>query len=161
MSYRIGFGYDIHRLKKREQLWLGGMHIPAPKGTVGHSDGDALIHAIIDALLGAAGLPDIGVQFPDDDETFKNIDSKVLLKKTIILIAEQNFTINNIDTTICLQSPKVKDLIPDMKKILAEVMHIPPNSLSIKATTAENLGFVGKKKGVACYACAMLNNNNS
>ncbi len=159
MSYRIGFGYDIHRLKKGEELWLGGIQIPGRIGTVGHSDGDTLIHAIIDALLGAAGLPDIGVQFPDDDKKYKNIDSKILLKKTLEMINENNYNINNIDSTVCLQTPKIKELIPVMKKTLAEVMQIPETNISIKATTAEKLGFIGKKRGIACFASAMLNIN--
>ena len=153
---RIGFGYDIHRLKKGEELWLGGIHIPARKGTVGHSDGDALIHAIIDALLGAAGLPDIGTQFPDNNKAYKNIDSKILLKKTLALLAENNYTINNIDATVCLETPKIKDIIPQIKKTLAEILQIPELNISIKATTAEKLGFIGRKKGIGCYAVALL-----
>ncbi len=156
---RVGFGYDIHRLKKGEELWLGGIHIPARKGTVGHSDGDALIHAIIDALLGAAGLPDIGTQFPDNNKAYKNIDSKILLKKTLALLAENNYTINNIDTTVCLETPKIKDVIPQVKKTLAEILQIPELNVSIKATTAEKLGFIGRKKGIGCYAVALLSSS--
>jgi len=156
---RVGFGYDIHRLKKGEELWLGGIHIPARKGTVGHSDGDALIHAIIDALLGAAGLPDIGTQFPDNNKAYKNIDSKILLKKTLALLAENNYTINNIDTTVCLETPKIKDIIPQIKKTLAEILQIPEINISIKATTAEKLGFIGRKKGIGCYAVALLSSS--
>ncbi len=156
---RVGFGYDIHRLKKGEELWLGGIHIPARKGTVGHSDGDALIHAIIDALLGAAGLPDIGTQFPDNNKAYKNIDSKILLKKTLALLAENNYTINNIDATVCLETPKIKDIIPQIKKTLAEILQIPEINISIKATTAEKLGFIGRKKGIGCYAVALLSSS--
>ncbi len=157
MDFRIGFGYDIHRLKKGEELWLGGIHIPAHKGTLGHSDGDALIHAIIDAMLGAAGLPDIGTQFPDNDEKYKDIDSKILLKKTLELIAEHAYTINNIDTTVCLETPKIKAMVPQIKQTLAEILQVPCTDISVKATTSEKLGFIGQKKGVACYAIVMLN----
>ena len=154
---RIGFGYDVHQLKEAESFFLGGIKIEHTKGTVGHSDGDVLIHAIIDALLGAANLRDIGYHFPDTSAENKNIDSKILLKKTIHLLNENNYLIGNIDATISLQKPKIKDFIPKMKAILTKVMQINTNALSIKATTTEKLGFEGREEGVSAYAVALIN----
>jgi 2-C-methyl-D-erythritol 2,4-cyclodiphosphate synthase len=154
---RIGFGYDVHRLEEGYVFTLGGLKIEHTKGSVGHSDGDALIHAVCDALLGAASLRDIGVHFPDTSSEYKGIDSKILLKRTADLLDEARYSIENIDVTICLQSPKVKDLIPQMQKVLAEVLGIPERDFSIKATTTEKLGFVGKEEGIAVYAVALIN----
>ncbi|QKG79490.1 2-C-methyl-D-erythritol 2,4-cyclodiphosphate synthase [Tenuifilum thalassicum] len=156
MEFRVGFGYDVHQLKEGIPFWLGGIKIEHTKGSLGHSDGDALIHAICDALLGAANLGDIGLHFPDTDPTLKGIDSKLLLKKCVELIKKEGYGIGNIDTTICLQKPKVKELIPKMRESLAEVMGIDQSQVSIKATTTEKLGFVGKEKGLAAYAVVLI-----
>lgn len=156
MRIRTGFGYDVHQLKQGKPFVLGGILIEHSKGSIGHSDGDCLIHAICDALLGAANIRDIGYHFPDTSTDYKGIDSKILLKKTINLLQEKNYKISNIDTTICLQKPKLKDLIPDMKKTLANVMHINIDDLSIKATTTEKLGFVGTEDGIAVYANVLI-----
>jgi 2-C-methyl-D-erythritol 2,4-cyclodiphosphate synthase len=154
--YRIGFGYDVHQLSTGRNFWLGGIEIPYEKGAVGHSDGDALIHAICDALLGAANLRDIGYHFPDTSNEFKNIDSKLLLKRVISLLNENNYSIVNIDSTICLEKPKIKNYISNMSQVLAETMAIAANCVSIKATTNEKLGFVGREEGIAAYAVVMI-----
>ena len=156
MSFRIGQGYDVHRLAEGHDLWLGGIIIPHSKGAVGHSDADVLIHAICDALLGAANLRDIGYHFSDKSPEFKNIDSKILLKKVVELISKNEYKIINIDSTICLEKPKLSQYIPLMKKTLAEVISIPADSVSIKATTTEKLSFVGKEKGISAYAIALI-----
>jgi 2-C-methyl-D-erythritol 2,4-cyclodiphosphate synthase len=156
MKIRIGFGYDVHRLEDGYPFWLGGIHVEHVKGSVGHSDGDVLIHAICDGLLGAANLRDIGIHFPDTDKSLKGIDSKILLKQTLDLIKSKGFQIGNIDSTICLQKPKIKDLIPEMQQVLASVLEISTEDISIKATTTENLGFVGKEEGIAAYAVVLL-----
>ncbi|MGE0077253.1 MAG: 2-C-methyl-D-erythritol 2,4-cyclodiphosphate synthase [Bacteroidales bacterium] len=156
MKIRVGFGYDVHRLEEGYQFWLGGIRINHTKGSVGHSDGDTLIHAICDAMLGAANLRDIGNQFPDNDPSLKGIDSKILLKKTLDLIAEKGYRIGNIDSTICLQQPKVKDYIPEMQRTLASVLNISKEDISIKATTTEKLGFTGREEGVSAYAVILL-----
>jgi len=156
MDFRVGFGYDVHQLQEGLPLWLGGIMIEHTKGSLGHSDGDALIHAICDAMLGAANLGDIGVHFPDTDPALKGIDSKILLKRTLEIIAKQGWIIGNIDSTICLQCPKIKNLIPNMQQILADTMGIDPNQVSIKATTTEKLGFVGREEGVSAYAIVLL-----
>jgi len=156
MSFRIGQGYDVHSLDKEYELWLGGIMIPHYKGAIGHSDADVLIHAICDALLGAANLRDIGYHFSDKSPEFKNIDSKILLKRVIELISNKNYKIINIDSTICLEKPKLSQYIPLMKKTLAEVISIPEDNISIKATTTEKLGFVGKEKGISAYAIALI-----
>ena len=153
---RIGFGYDVHRLEEGYEFTLGGIKIEHSKGSVGHSDGDALIHAVCDALLGAASLRDIGVHFPDTSSDYKGIDSKILLKRTLELITEAGYAIGNIDTIICLQRPKIKDLIPEMQETLAQVLNIPVRDFSIKATTTENLGFVGTEDGIAVYAVVLI-----
>lgn len=160
MRIRVGFGYDVHRLEEGYALWLGGIKVEHTKGSVGHSDGDVLIHAICDALLGAANLRDIGIHFPDNDKSLKGIDSKILLKKTLDIIQSKGFQIGNIDSTICLQRPKIKDLIPEMQKVLAEVMGISTDDLSIKATTTEKLGFVGREEGISAYATVLLEKGN-
>jgi len=156
MNFRIGFGYDVHKLEPGLQFVLGGINIEHNKGPVAHSDGDVLIHAICDALLGAANLRDIGFHFPDTSNDFKKIDSKLLLKQTIILLSENGFKIGNIDSTICLQRPKIKDYIPIMQETLAKVMEISSSDISIKATTTEHLGFVGREEGISAYANALI-----
>ena len=154
--FRIGFGFDVHQLTEGRSFILGGIEIPHYKGPLGHSDGDVLIHAVCDALLGAANLRDIGVQFPDTSIEFKNIDSKILLKKVIRLLSDHDYTIGNIDSTVCLQEPKIKDYIPAMQKVLAETIGIEMDQISIKATTTEHLGFVGRGEGVAAYSVALI-----
>ena len=156
MKIRVGFGYDVHKLEEGEDFWLGGIKVPHTHGAVGHSDADVLIHVICDALLGAANMRDIGFHFSDQDPKFKGIDSKILLKEVVDLIAYKGFQIGNIDCTVALQQPKVNPHIPSMKKCLAEVMEIEEENLSIKATTTEKLGFVGKKEGVAAYATVLI-----
>jgi len=160
MKIRVGFGYDVHRLEEGYALWLGGIHVEHVKGSVGHSDGDVLIHAICDAMLGAANLRDIGIHFPDNDKSLKGIDSKILLKKTLEIVKSKGFQIGNIDSTICLQRPKIKDLIPKMQSVLASVLEISSEDLSIKATTTEKLGFVGQEEGIAAYAVVLLEKGN-
>lgn len=156
MNFRIGFGYDVHQLEEDLDFWLGGIKIDHSKGCVAHSDGDVLIHAICDAMLGAANLGDIGKLFPDNSPEFKNIDSKILLQRTNQAIKEAGYAIGNIDSTVCLQKPKIQYLIPQMKKVLSNVLSISVNDLSIKATTTEKLGFVGEEKGVSAYAVILL-----
>ncbi|MDR1779848.1 MAG: 2-C-methyl-D-erythritol 2,4-cyclodiphosphate synthase [Tannerella sp.] len=156
MNIRIGFGYDVHRLVEGRELWLGGIKIPHSAGLLGHSDADVLIHALCDALLGAANLRDIGYHFPDTDKQYKNIDSKRLLKKTIELLAAKGYTLGNADITVCTEQPKINPYIPEMQRCLAEVTGADPDSISIKATTNETLGFVGRKEGIAAYAVALI-----
>jgi len=156
MKDRIGFGYDVHKLKEGEELWLGGILIPHEKGTIAHSDGDVLIHAVCDAMLGAAKLRDIGYQFPDSSIEFKNIDSKILLKKTNDLIHEKDFKIGNIDATIVAQRPILKDYIPKMEETMADVLNIDSEDISIKATTSEKLGFEGREEGISVYAVIII-----
>ncbi|REJ81171.1 MAG: 2-C-methyl-D-erythritol 2,4-cyclodiphosphate synthase [Bacteroidetes bacterium] len=157
---RIGFGFDVHQLETGRPFFIGGIKIDHHKGAVGHSDADVMIHAICDALLGAACLGDIGKHFPDTSSEFKNIDSKILLQHTCVLIAGENYKIGNIDVTLCLQEPKISGYIPEMKKAMCEIMNLELNCLSIKATTTEKLGYVGRKEGVSCYAVALLLNQN-
>ena len=159
MNFRIGIGYDVHRLEPGYDLWLGGLKVEHSKGSVGHSDGDVLIHAICDAMLGAAALRDIGFHFPDNDPNLKGVDSKLLLTKTATLISDAGYSIGNIDSTICLQQPKVKDIIPTMQQTLAGILELTTGDLSIKATTTEKLGFVGKEEGVSAYAVVLLYRN--
>src|SRR5260221_5777037 len=156
MSYRIGFGIDFHQLTEEREFWLGGVKISHTKGALGHSDADVLLHAICDALLGAACLGDIGVHFPDTDNSFKNIDSKILLKKSFDLIKDEGYDIVNIDSTICLQSPKIKNFIPQMQEAIAAILSIQVNDISIKATTTEKMGFVGREEGLVAYATILL-----
>lgn len=160
MNFRVGFGYDVHALAEGESLWLGGIEIPHEKGTVAHSDGDVLIHAICDAILGAAALRDIGYHFPDTSSEFKGADSKDLLRKTVTLLRKEGCEIGNIDSTLCAQRPKLKDFIPLMQQKLAEVMEIPVGDVSVKATTTEKLGFVGQEQGISAYAVVMLRKRN-
>jgi 2-C-methyl-D-erythritol 2,4-cyclodiphosphate synthase len=156
VNFRIGFGYDVHQLAEGRKLILGGVELPHEKGSVAHSDGDVLIHAICDALLGAAGLRDIGVHFPDNSNTYKDISSLILLQRTMDLLHENGFRVGNIDSTICLQRPKVKDAIPQMIVKLSEVVNTEPGCVSVKATTTEKLGFVGEEKGISAYAVALI-----
>lgn len=151
MNIRIGFGYDVHQLVPNRKLVLGGIEIEHTKGTLGHSDGDAFIHSICDALLGALALGDIGKHFPDTSSEFKDIDSKILLKRTINLIHDKGWRIGNIDSTICLEKPKINPHIPKMLEVLSPILKIEKDQLSIKATTNEKMGFVGKEQGVAVY----------
>ena len=156
MSFRIGIGYDVHRLEEGREFILGGIKVPFKKGPLGHSDGDVLIHAICDALLGALALGDIGKQFPDTEEEFRDIDSKILLEKTINMIRFYGYEISNIDSTVCLQKPKISKYIPAMVKALSKVLHIDEHLVSVKATTTEKLGFVGEEQGVSAYAVVLL-----
>jgi 2-C-methyl-D-erythritol 2,4-cyclodiphosphate synthase len=156
---RIGFGFDVHALKEGHDLWIGGIKIEHHKGAVGHSDADVMIHAICDALLGAANLDDIGFHFPDTSPEFKDIDSKLLLKEVIRLIQSKKYSVGNVDVTLCLQQPKIASYIPKMKETLSSVMHISIDDISIKATTTEKLGYVGREDGISCYAIALLVKN--
>ncbi len=156
MKIRVGQGYDVHRFAKDRELWLGGIKISYEKGLLGHSDADVLIHAICDALLGAANLRDIGYHFPDNRDQFKNIDSKILLSETVRLLKEKGFKIGNIDSIICAQQPKLKPYIEKMQQTLAEVMQIDKEDISIKATTTEKLGFVGREEGIAAHATVLI-----
>jgi 2-C-methyl-D-erythritol 2,4-cyclodiphosphate synthase len=156
MNFRIGIGYDVHRLEEGFQFVLGGIRLSHSKGPVGHSDGDVLIHAICDAMLGALALGDIGTHFPDTDEEFKGIDSKILLEKTISMIRFHGYEISNLDTTVCLQKPKISKHIPEMIKVLSTILDIDHHQLSVKATTTEKLGFVGDESGISAYAAVLL-----
>lgn len=156
MDIRAGFGFDVHQLREGFTLTLGGVIIPHEKGAVGHSDADVLIHAIADALLGAAGLRDIGFYFPDTDQAYKGIDSKILLAHVITLIQEQGFGVGNVDCTLCLEKPKINPHIEAMKAALAPILKIAENRISIKATTNEKLGYVGREEGVAAYAVVLI-----
>lgn len=156
MGFRIGHGFDVHRLAEGETLWLGGILILHSKGTVAHSDGDVVIHAICDALLGALKLRDIGTHFPDTSADFKNIDSKILLQKSYDLVKEKGYKIVNIDSTICAQQPKLKPFIPEMEKIIAEVLGVDSDCISVKATTTERLGFEGREEGISANAVVLL-----
>lgn len=156
MKIRVGFGFDVHRLSEGYPLWLGGIRLEHSRGAVGHSDADVLIHAICDALLGAANLGDIGVHFPDTSSEFKGIDSKILLKRTVDLITAKQYTIGNVDCTLCLERPKIKPYIAQMQQVLAQVMGVSEEDISIKATTNEKLGYVGREEGVCAYAVALL-----
>jgi 2-C-methyl-D-erythritol 2,4-cyclodiphosphate synthase len=156
MNFRIGYGYDVHRLAEGETLWLGGVLIPHSKGTVAHSDGDVLIHALCDAMLGAAKMGDIGTHFPDTSADFKNIDSKILLEKTNHLIASKNFQVGNLDITIAAQKPKLRPFIPKMEEAIARILDVDPDVVSIKATTTEELGFEGREEGISVHAVVLL-----
>ena len=156
MKPRIGFGFDVHRLEKGRDFFLGGIKLQSEKGAVGHSDADVLIHAICDALLGAANLRDIGFHFPNTAEEYKNIDSKILLKKTADLLRKENFTIGNIDVTVVLEEPKINPHVEEMQKAMATVMRIAEKDISIKATTNDKLGYVGREEGVCAYAVAIV-----
>ena len=153
---RVGMGYDVHQLVTRRELWLGGIKIESELGLLGHSDADVLIHAICDALLGAANMRDIGYHFPDTSSDFKGIDSKILLRKTVDLIATKGYRVGNIDCTVCAEAPKLNPHIPAMQKTLAEVMGFDEDCVSIKATTTEKLGFTGRQEGMSAYAVALI-----
>lgn len=156
LNIRIGFGYDVHAFADKRELWLGGIKIEHSKGLLGHSDADVLIHALCDALLGAANLRDIGFHFPDTSGEYKNIDSKILLKDTMILIREKGYEFGNADCTVCAEAPKINPHIPKMQLCLAEVMGVDPDSISIKATTSEKMGFVGREEGIAVFSTVLI-----
>jgi 2-C-methyl-D-erythritol 2,4-cyclodiphosphate synthase len=156
MNIRVGFGFDVHRLVEGESLVLGGVNIPYEKGTLAHSDGDVLIHAICDALLGTVSAGDIGVHFPDTDPTYKNIDSRNLLEKSYAVVKKKGYEIANIDTTICMQKPKLKPHIESMRKTLASLLKLDLSRVSVKATTTEKLGYVGREEGVSAYAIVLI-----
>jgi len=156
MNIRVGFGFDVHQLAVGEEFWLGGILVPHSKGAVGHSDADVLIHVICDAILGAADLRDIGFHFPDTDQKYKGVDSKLLLKDVMSILREKGYELGNIDSTICLEKPKVNPHIPEMKACLAKVMNIKEDQVSIKATTTEKLSFVGREEGVSAYATVLI-----
>lgn len=153
---RVGFGIDVHKFVENRDLWIGGVKVPYEFGLAGHSDADVLIHAICDALLGAANLRDIGYQFPDNSDEFLNIDSKILLRRTNELLKEKGYTIGNIDATVAAQAPKLNPHIPSMQKAMADVLGIDPDLVSVKATTTEKLGFEGRKEGVTAYATVLI-----
>ncbi len=159
MNFRIGFGYDVHQLSEGYDLTLGGIKIPHKKGSVGHSDADVLIHVICDALLGAANLRDIGYHFPDSDPKYKNIDSKKLLVEVMNMLQEKGFSIGNIDSTVCLQEPKIKSFVPGMIECLSDTMGLEPDKISIKATTTEKMGFTGREEGIEAYAVVLIYKN--
>lgn len=156
MDIRIGQGVDFHQLVEGREFWLGGIRIEHNKGALGHSDADVLLHAICDAMLGAACLGDIGVHFPDTDAALKNIDSKILLAKTNELIKAKGYEVVNIDSTLCLQSPKIKNYVPQMQKVIASIISVEVDAVSIKATTTERMGFVGREEGLVAYATVLL-----
>ena len=156
MSYRIGIGTDFHQLVTGRKFWLGGVEIPHTRGALGHSDADVLLHAICDAMLGALNLGDIGIHFPDTDKNLKDIDSKILLEKSFILVREKGFRIVNLDTVVCLEKPKIIPFAPAMRKIIAGILEITPDDISIKATTTEKLGFIGREEGVMAQAVVLL-----
>ena len=156
MNIRIGFGYDMHRFQEDRELWVGGIKIEHTQGLVGHSDADVLIHAICDALLGAANLRDIGHNFPDTDDAYYNIDSKILLKQSQQLLHSKGYSIGNIDATICAEEPKLNPYIPQMQEVLRSILKIDVDCISIKATTSEKMGFVGREEGVTSYAVALI-----
>ena len=156
VPFRIGFGIDFHQLVAGRELWIGGIKLEHSKGALGHSDADVLLHAICDAMLGAACLGDIGIHFPDTGENFKNIDSKILLKQSNKLINSAGYQIGNIDSTVCLELPKIKPYAAQMQKVIAEILNLKTNQVSIKATTSEKMGFVGREEGIAAYATVLL-----
>ena len=156
LPFRIGFGIDFHQLVEQRELWIGGVRVEHTKGGLGHSDADVLLHAICDAMLGAACLGDIGLHFPDTDVAYKNIDSKILLRKTNDLIQKSGYRIGNIDSTVCLEYPKIKPYANDMQNVIAAILEIDTNMVSIKATTSEKMGFVGRGEGISAYATVLL-----
>jgi 2-C-methyl-D-erythritol 2,4-cyclodiphosphate synthase len=156
MKFRVGFGFDVHQLTENRDFFLGGIKISHTKGALGHSDADALIHSVCDALLGASNLGDIGTHFQDSSAEYKNIDSKILLKKVVEMLTDKGYSIGNIDVTVCLQKPKIAQYIPEMKKALSSVLLIPEEDISIKATTTEKLGFVGREEGIAVYSIVII-----
>ncbi|MCK9311095.1 MAG: 2-C-methyl-D-erythritol 2,4-cyclodiphosphate synthase [Bacteroidales bacterium] len=161
MDIRVGYGFDVHRLVNDRPLFLGGILIPYEKGLFGHSDADVLIHAICDALLGAANLRDIGFHFPDTSEIYAGIDSKILLKKTVALLSEKSWAVGNIDSTVCAEHPKINPFIPEMQSCLAHLMGIDPDAVSIKATTTEKLGYTGRGEGISASAVVLITRNSN
>ena len=159
MNIRVGFGFDVHQLQEGLDFWLGGIIVPHTKGGLGHSDADVLVHTICDALLGAANLGDIGKHFPDTDPKYKGIDSKILLSSVMKIIREKGYELGNVDSTICLQKPKIGSYIPEMQKVLASCMKVDVDLISIKATTTEKLSFVGREEGVSAYATVLIQKN--
>jgi len=156
MSFRIGYGIDFHQLVAGRELWLGGVLVPSDKGALGHSDADVLLHAICDALLGAAALGDIGTHFPDTAAEFKGIDSKVLLERSAALIADAGYRAVNVDSTLCLEQPKIKPYVPAMQEVIARILGLGKNAVSVKATTTERMGFVGREEGLVAHATVLL-----
>ena len=156
MDFRVGFGYDVHQLAEGRRLMIGGVHIPHHSGSMGHSDGDVLIHAICDALLGAANLRDIGFHFSDQDAAYKDIDSKLLLEYVVAMLADKGFAIGNIDATVALQKPRLSEFIPQMQKVLAAAANISAERISIKASTTERMGFEGREEGLSAYVVALV-----
>jgi len=156
LPFRTGFGIDFHQLVAGRELWIGGVKLEHTKGALGHSDADVLLHAICDAMLGALSLGDIGFHFPDTDESYRNIDSKILLQKTIQLVMEAEYAVGNIDCTVCLELPKIKPYISQMQKVISEILMIDDTQVSIKATTSEKMGFIGREEGIAAYATVLL-----
>jgi 2-C-methyl-D-erythritol 2,4-cyclodiphosphate synthase len=156
MKLKVGFGFDVHPLEPGAELWLGGVQIPSDKGAVGHSDADVLIHSICDALLGAIGLRDIGFHFPDTNQAFKGIKSTVLLEEVSKMVEREGYRINNIDSTVSLEKPKISGFIPAMIKALSDATSLPQEDISIKATTTERLGFTGREEGIAAYCVALI-----
>jgi 2-C-methyl-D-erythritol 2,4-cyclodiphosphate synthase len=156
MAYRIGSGVDFHQLAEGRELWIGGVKIEHYKGAVGHSDADVLLHAICDAMLGALCLGDIGVHFPDTDVSFKNIDSKILLQRTIALIKKEGYSVVNVDSTLCLEVPKIKPHVAEMQTTIANILGVTEKDISIKATTTEKMGFAGREEGLMAYATVLL-----
>lgn len=156
MNIRVGFGFDVHPLGEGRELWLGGIRLKFDKGCVGHSDADVLLHAICDALLGAANLRDIGFHFPNTDERYRGADSKILLKEVMNLLKAQNYAVGNVDATLSLEAPKINPHILEMQKVIAPILEVTENDISIKATTNEKLGYVGKGEGINAYAVALI-----
>lgn len=156
MALRIGSGIDFHQLVEGRDLWIGGVKIPHYKGSLGHSDADVLLHAICDALLGALALGDIGIHFPNTSEEFKNIDSRILLQRTFALVKEKNYQVVNVDSTICLELPKIKPFTPEMRQVIAGILELHIDDVSIKATTTETMGFQGREEGLSAYATVLL-----
>jgi 2-C-methyl-D-erythritol 2,4-cyclodiphosphate synthase len=156
MKIKVGFGFDVHQLQEGLDFYIGGVKIPHSKGALGHSDADALIHAICDALLGAAGLKDIGYYFPDTSSEFKGIDSKILLKRVVDLISEKGYSIGNVDVSLVLEKPKIKPYIDEMIATLAPILKVENDDISIKATTNEKMGYVGREEGIAAYAVCLI-----
>ncbi|MDD4589343.1 MAG: 2-C-methyl-D-erythritol 2,4-cyclodiphosphate synthase [Parabacteroides sp.] len=156
MKIRVGFGYDVHALAPDREMWIGGVKIDYSKGLLGHSDADVLLHAVCDALLGAANLRDIGYHFPDTDERYRGIDSKILLLNTMELLRDRGYSLGNIDATVAAERPKLNSYIPEMKRVMAEVLQADADDISIKATTTEKLGFTGREEGIAAYATVLI-----
>lgn len=156
MSFRIGFGIDFHQMVEERDLWIGGVKIPHHKGAKGHSDADVLLHAICDAMLGALSLGDIGVHFPDTDAAYKNIDSKILLKRTFELIVARGYKVVNVDSSLCLEAPKIKPYVNSMQETIASILQVDVSDVSVKATTTEKMGFVGREEGLVAYATVLL-----